>query len=177
MQRMRCSCTPKQNHANKPKTPQTTPHAGYLIDQFLKDGINNRTDAYGGPIENRCRCGAMRGAGGQAPAHATPTSSHHRYRRRSSPPFPPAGSAWRSSRLWRTRLGRRRCGEERRGWRERAACAWLPCSTADAARRPPPNCASRAQVGIRLSPFGGFLSAEDSHPYALTTYLLEELNG
>jgi len=32
------------------------------------------------------------------------------------------------------------------------------------------------QVGIRLSPFGGFLSASDSHPYALTTYLLEELN-
>ena len=32
------------------------------------------------------------------------------------------------------------------------------------------------KVGIRLSPFGGFLSATDSHPYALTTYLLEELN-
>ncbi|KAJ4708778.1 12-oxophytodienoate reductase [Melia azedarach] len=28
---------------------------GYLIDQFLKDGINDRTDEYGGPIENRCR--------------------------------------------------------------------------------------------------------------------------
>jgi 12-oxophytodienoic acid reductase len=32
------------------------------------------------------------------------------------------------------------------------------------------------RVGIRLSPFGGFLDAKDSHPYALTTYLLEELN-
>uniref|UniRef100_A0A2P2NZK1 NADH:flavin oxidoreductase/NADH oxidase N-terminal domain-containing protein n=1 Tax=Rhizophora mucronata TaxID=61149 RepID=A0A2P2NZK1_RHIMU len=28
---------------------------GYLIDQFLKDGINNRTDEYGGSIENRCK--------------------------------------------------------------------------------------------------------------------------
>lgn len=28
---------------------------GYLIDQFLKDGTNQRTDAYGGSIENRVR--------------------------------------------------------------------------------------------------------------------------
>ncbi|XP_050378774.1 putative 12-oxophytodienoate reductase 11 [Argentina anserina] len=28
---------------------------GYLIDQFLKDQVNNRTDQYGGSLENRCR--------------------------------------------------------------------------------------------------------------------------
>ncbi len=28
---------------------------GYLIDQFLRDDSNKRTDAYGGPIENRVR--------------------------------------------------------------------------------------------------------------------------
>jgi N-ethylmaleimide reductase len=28
---------------------------GYLLDQFLRDGINQRTDAYGGSIENRAR--------------------------------------------------------------------------------------------------------------------------
>ena len=28
---------------------------GYLIDQFLRDGTNHRTDAYGGAIENRVR--------------------------------------------------------------------------------------------------------------------------
>jgi N-ethylmaleimide reductase len=28
---------------------------GYLIDQFLRDGTNNRTDTYGGSIENRTR--------------------------------------------------------------------------------------------------------------------------
>lgn len=28
---------------------------GYLIDQFLRDGSNRRTDHYGGSIENRCR--------------------------------------------------------------------------------------------------------------------------
>ena len=28
---------------------------GYLLDQFLRDSINDRTDAYGGPIENRAR--------------------------------------------------------------------------------------------------------------------------
>lgn len=28
---------------------------GYLLDQFLQDGTNHRTDAYGGPVENRAR--------------------------------------------------------------------------------------------------------------------------
>jgi N-ethylmaleimide reductase len=28
---------------------------GYLIDQFLRDGANKRTDAYGGAVENRAR--------------------------------------------------------------------------------------------------------------------------
>jgi 2,4-dienoyl-CoA reductase-like NADH-dependent reductase (Old Yellow Enzyme family) len=28
---------------------------GYLLDQFLQDGTNKRTDQYGGPIENRAR--------------------------------------------------------------------------------------------------------------------------
>jgi N-ethylmaleimide reductase len=28
---------------------------GYLLDQFAKDGANQRTDAYGGSIENRAR--------------------------------------------------------------------------------------------------------------------------
>lgn len=28
---------------------------GYLLDQFIKDGSNQRTDAYGGSIENRAR--------------------------------------------------------------------------------------------------------------------------
>ncbi|GLH80197.1 alkene reductase [Bradyrhizobium sp. SSBR45G] len=28
---------------------------GYLLDQFAKDGVNTRTDAYGGSIENRAR--------------------------------------------------------------------------------------------------------------------------
>ncbi|OYU50456.1 MAG: alkene reductase [Rhizobiales bacterium PAR1] len=30
---------------------------GYLIDQFLKDGTNHRTDQYGGSLENRARFG------------------------------------------------------------------------------------------------------------------------
>lgn len=28
---------------------------GYLIDQFLKDQVNDRMDKYGGSLENRCR--------------------------------------------------------------------------------------------------------------------------
>ena len=28
---------------------------GYLIDQFLRDGVNDRTDGYGGSLENRAR--------------------------------------------------------------------------------------------------------------------------
>ena len=31
------------------------PANGYLLDQFLEDGTNRRTDAYGGSIENRAR--------------------------------------------------------------------------------------------------------------------------
>ncbi|KAI5058218.1 hypothetical protein GOP47_0026388 [Adiantum capillus-veneris] len=30
---------------------------GYLVDQFFKNGINDRKDRYGGSIENRCRFG------------------------------------------------------------------------------------------------------------------------
>ncbi|KAL3504852.1 hypothetical protein ACH5RR_034693 [Cinchona calisaya] len=30
---------------------------GYLIDQFLKDQVNDRTDEYGGSLPNRCRFG------------------------------------------------------------------------------------------------------------------------
>mgnify|MGYP001823800260 FL=1 len=29
--------------------------SGYLIDQFLRDGVNQRNDAYGGSVENRAR--------------------------------------------------------------------------------------------------------------------------
>ncbi len=32
------------------------------------------------------------------------------------------------------------------------------------------------QTGIRLSPFGGFLSAQDSDPVGSISYLLEQLN-
>jgi N-ethylmaleimide reductase len=28
---------------------------GYLVDQFLRDGANQRTDGYGGSVQNRCR--------------------------------------------------------------------------------------------------------------------------
>jgi N-ethylmaleimide reductase len=28
---------------------------GYLLDQFLRDGTNRRTDEYGGPARNRAR--------------------------------------------------------------------------------------------------------------------------
>ena len=28
---------------------------GYLLDQFIESGTNRRTDAYGGPVENRAR--------------------------------------------------------------------------------------------------------------------------
>ncbi|KAK8938888.1 putative 12-oxophytodienoate reductase 4 [Platanthera zijinensis] len=28
---------------------------GYLLEQFMKDGVNDRTDRYGGSLENRCR--------------------------------------------------------------------------------------------------------------------------
>ena len=37
---------------------------GYLIDQFLHDSANQRSDEYGGSVENRCRF-LVRGRGGR----------------------------------------------------------------------------------------------------------------
>src|SRR5579863_227185 len=54
---------------------------GYLIDQFLRDGSNHRTDAYGGSLENRMRflrevtaavCGAW--APGRVGVRLSPTN-------------------------------------------------------------------------------------------------------
>jgi N-ethylmaleimide reductase len=44
-------------HANAAGFDGIELHAGngYLPDQFLQDGVNRRTDIYGGPIENRSR--------------------------------------------------------------------------------------------------------------------------
>ena len=57
---------------------------GYLLDQFLQDGSNHRTDAYGGPIENRARlmlevadaCIAVWGAG-RVGMHLAPRGDAH----------------------------------------------------------------------------------------------------
>lgn len=62
------------------------------------------------------------------------------------------------------------------GWL--AACL---CSSGILSASPPsvslqPLLPPGVQTGIRLSPFGGFLDAVESHPYAAVVYLLEELN-
>jgi 2,4-dienoyl-CoA reductase-like NADH-dependent reductase (Old Yellow Enzyme family) len=57
---------------------------GYLLDQFLQDGSNQRTDAYGGPIENRARlmleatdaCIGVWGAG-RVGMHLSPRSENN----------------------------------------------------------------------------------------------------
>jgi 2,4-dienoyl-CoA reductase-like NADH-dependent reductase (Old Yellow Enzyme family) len=57
---------------------------GYLIDQFLQDSTNRRSDAYGGPIENRARllleitdaCIAIWGAG-RVGVHLAPRGDAH----------------------------------------------------------------------------------------------------
>ncbi len=57
---------------------------GYLLDQFLQDGSNQRDDAYGGPIENRARlmlevtdaCIAVWGAG-RVGMHLAPRRDSH----------------------------------------------------------------------------------------------------
>ena len=65
---------PHQLLAKKRGEPETTdikspPPAGYLINQFLVDESNQRTDAYGGSIENRARwvpaCGRLEVRGGE----------------------------------------------------------------------------------------------------------------
>ncbi|REG50947.1 2,4-dienoyl-CoA reductase-like NADH-dependent reductase (Old Yellow Enzyme family) [Paraburkholderia sp. BL6669N2] len=57
---------------------------GYLLDQFLRDGTNQRTDSYGGSIENRARllleatdaCIAVWGAG-RVGMHLSPRGEVH----------------------------------------------------------------------------------------------------
>lgn len=49
----------------------------------------------------------------------------------------------------------------------------MPC--APLTKLPLP-CPVPVQTGIRLSPFGGFLSAQDSDPVGSISYLLEQLN-
>ncbi|MFT3728352.1 MAG: alkene reductase [Terricaulis sp.] len=57
---------------------------GYLLDQFLQDGLNNRTDQYGGSLENRARlhlevadaCVSVWGAGRVA-MHLAPRGDAH----------------------------------------------------------------------------------------------------
>lgn len=57
---------------------------GYLIDQFLQDGANKRTDQYGGSIQNRSRllleivdeCAGIWGAG-RVGVHLSPRSGTH----------------------------------------------------------------------------------------------------
>ena len=57
---------------------------GYLLDQFLQDGVNQRTDEYGGPVENRARlmlevadaCISVWGAGRVGMHLATYTERH-----------------------------------------------------------------------------------------------------
>ena len=61
------------------------------------------------------------------------------------------------------------------GGREAAGGPTFPCTRAST-RLPPAPRPQPLQTGIRLSPFGGFLSANDSDPVGSTTYLLEQLN-
>ncbi len=57
---------------------------GYLLDQFLQDSTNHRTDAYGGPVENRARlmlevvdtCAEVWGAG-RVGLHLAPRADAH----------------------------------------------------------------------------------------------------
>jgi N-ethylmaleimide reductase len=57
---------------------------GYLIDQFLQDATNHRTDRYGGAVDNRCRIlwevldavVAVSGAD-RVGVHISPTNVHH----------------------------------------------------------------------------------------------------
>lgn len=57
---------------------------GYLLDQFLQDSTNRRTDAYGGPVENRARllleatdaCIGVWGAG-RVGVHLAPRGDAH----------------------------------------------------------------------------------------------------
>ena len=84
---------------------------GYLIDQFLRDSINDRTDDYGGAIENRMRLllEVMRGRGrrdrrgrtGVRLSPVTPSNGRARQRSRRRPSVP-------RSRRWR-RFGSPSC--------------------------------------------------------------------
>ena len=74
---------------------------GYLIDQFLRDGTNKRTDAYGGSIENRTRfllevVDAVIGRGRRRAhglAHLAAERPERHLRQRPATPVQPRGAA------------------------------------------------------------------------------------
>lgn len=57
IRRIRCDYARAAENAKKAGFDGIELHGGhgYLIDQFLNNGVNRRTDEYGGSVENRCR--------------------------------------------------------------------------------------------------------------------------
>lgn len=136
--------------------------------QFIKDSINNRTDGYGGPIENRCRFPL------EVVQAVCAEIGPERVGLRLSP-FGGYldGACWGEGRRQKGRGGGKRAASglaagRQAGWRGPA-----PASLGCSCWRCPP-CSHRLAL-TPLTPFSS--AAKDSTPYATNTYLLEKLNG
>ena len=114
---------------------------GYLLDQFLRDGTNQRTDAYGGSIENRARfllevARAVAEVWGAEPRWATGSSRRTSLRGHVATPRPSETFTYMARELGRLGLGYLHVTEAVSGKRCRARSSASPrcCARPSGAR-------------------------------------------
>ena len=159
---------------------------GYLIEQFLKTGPNQRTDEYGGSVENRVRFAAELTA---AVADAIGKGA--------SGCFQPVSPGLRLGPNWTVAAKRHccRCSSSKSleaHWNsthlatametqavvfgDNARSSYLVTCLQPAHTPLSQHAADADKLGFRMSPFGRYMDSEDADPVGTYTHLIERLN-